>query len=83
MDTLAHIQEQIRINNYEFSLHAEHERENEHILVDEIEQVCCQVSFWRTILTIREDTVVSSWGSPRPAEPFTASGACCRMAEPG
>ena len=38
MDTLEHIQEQVRTNNYEFSLHAEHEREDEHILVDEIEQ---------------------------------------------
>jgi hypothetical protein len=38
MDTLEHIQEQVRANNYEFSLHAEHEREDEHILVDEIEQ---------------------------------------------
>ncbi len=38
MNTLEHIREQVRANNYEFSLHAEHEREDEHILVNEIEQ---------------------------------------------
>ena len=40
MDTLEHIREQVRADNYEFSLHAEHECEDEHILVDEIEMTC-------------------------------------------
>ena len=35
MDTLEYIREQVRVDNYEFSLHAEHEREDEHILVEE------------------------------------------------
>jgi hypothetical protein len=38
MDILEHIREQVGAENYEFSLHAEHERENEHILVKELEQ---------------------------------------------
>jgi hypothetical protein len=38
MDILEHIREQVRTENYEFSLHAEHEREDEHILVEELEQ---------------------------------------------
>jgi len=38
MDTLEHIRQQVRADNYEFSFHAERERENEHILVAEIEQ---------------------------------------------
>jgi hypothetical protein len=38
MDILKHIHKQIRVENYEFSLHAEHEREDEHILVEELEQ---------------------------------------------
>jgi len=38
MSPLEHIREQVRADNYEFSLHAEHEREDELILVDEIEQ---------------------------------------------
>lgn len=38
MDILERIREQVRAENYEFSLHAEHERENEHILVEELEQ---------------------------------------------
>jgi hypothetical protein len=33
MDVLEHIRAQIRANNYSFSLHAEREREDEHILV--------------------------------------------------
>jgi hypothetical protein len=55
MDTLVHIQEHVKANNYEFSLHAEHEREDEHILVDEIEKVCCLVRSWRTTQAIRDD----------------------------
>ncbi len=38
MDVLGLIQEQVTIDNYEFSLHAEQEREDEHILVEELEQ---------------------------------------------
>jgi hypothetical protein len=38
MDVLEHIRAQIRANNYSFSLHAEREREDEHILVQELEQ---------------------------------------------
>ncbi|RLC62048.1 MAG: hypothetical protein DRI80_07325 [Chloroflexota bacterium] len=38
MDVVEYIREQIEADNYEFSLHAEHEREDEHILVEEIEQ---------------------------------------------
>jgi hypothetical protein len=38
MDILEHIREQVSTENYEFSLHAEHEREDEHILVEELEQ---------------------------------------------
>ncbi len=38
MDILAHIGMQIVADNYEFSLHAEYEREDEHILIAEIEQ---------------------------------------------
>jgi len=38
MPVLEHIREQVKADNYEFSLHAEHEREDEHILVEEIEQ---------------------------------------------
>jgi hypothetical protein len=38
MNVLEHIRNQVGIDNYEFSLHAEHEREDEHILVAEIEQ---------------------------------------------
>ena len=38
MDILEHIREQVTTENYEFSLHAEHEREDEHILVEELEQ---------------------------------------------
>ena len=38
MDMLEYLREQVRADNYEFSLHAEYEREDEHILVDEIEQ---------------------------------------------
>ena len=38
MGILEHIREQVRIDNYEFSLHAEHEREDEHILTEELEQ---------------------------------------------
>lgn len=38
MDVLEHIREQIILDNYEFSFHAESEREDEHILVQELEQ---------------------------------------------
>ena len=38
MDVLGLIREQIRSENYEFSVHAEREREDEHILVEELEQ---------------------------------------------
>jgi hypothetical protein len=38
MDILELIRKQIRANRYEFSLHAERERENDHILVRELEQ---------------------------------------------
>jgi hypothetical protein len=38
MDVLDRIREQIRANQYEFSLHAEREREDERILVRELEQ---------------------------------------------
>jgi hypothetical protein len=38
MDVLEHIRAQVRSDNYEFSLHAEREREDEHILVAELEQ---------------------------------------------
>jgi hypothetical protein len=38
MDVVEYIREQVKADNYEFSLHAEHEREDEHILVEEIEQ---------------------------------------------
>jgi hypothetical protein len=38
MNVLEHIREQVRANNYSFSLHAEREREDEHILVQELEQ---------------------------------------------
>jgi hypothetical protein len=38
MSVLQHIREQIREDNYEFSMHAEREREDEHILVEELEQ---------------------------------------------
>jgi hypothetical protein len=38
MDILERIREQVSTENYEFSLHAEHEREDEHILVEELEQ---------------------------------------------
>ena len=37
MDVLDHIREQIRSENYEFSIHAEREREDEHIFVEELE----------------------------------------------
>jgi hypothetical protein len=33
MQVLEYIREQVQEDNYEFSLHAEHEREDEHILV--------------------------------------------------
>ena len=39
MDVLKHIREQVKRDNYEFSIHAEREREDEHILVEELEQV--------------------------------------------
>jgi hypothetical protein len=38
MDVLDLIRERIRSDNYEFSIHAEREREDEHILVEELEQ---------------------------------------------
>lgn len=38
MDVLGHIRGQIKRDNYEFSIHAEREREDEHILVEELEQ---------------------------------------------
>jgi len=38
MDVLKHIREQVERDNYEFSIHAEREREDEHILVEELEQ---------------------------------------------
>ena len=38
MDVLGHIQAQVRADRYEFSLHAERERENDHIRVVELEQ---------------------------------------------
>lgn len=38
MKVLEHIQERIRVDRYEFSIHAENEREDEHILVAELEQ---------------------------------------------
>jgi hypothetical protein len=38
MDVLKHIREQVSRDDYEFSIHAERERENEHILVEELEQ---------------------------------------------
>ncbi|MBE9507616.1 MAG: hypothetical protein IMY86_06150 [Chloroflexi bacterium] len=38
MDIQEHIREQVGTENYEFSLHAEHERENEHIFIEELEQ---------------------------------------------
>lgn len=37
MDVLEHIREQVRANKYEFSMHAEREREDEHILVRDLE----------------------------------------------
>lgn len=37
MDILEHLREQIKQDTYEFSIHAEHEREDEHILVSELE----------------------------------------------
>jgi hypothetical protein len=38
MDVLKHIRERVSRDDYEFSIHAERERENEHILVEELEQ---------------------------------------------
>ena len=38
MDILERIREQIRAENHEFSFHAEREPEDEHILVEELEQ---------------------------------------------
>jgi len=38
MDILQRIREQIQKDDYEFTLHAEHGREDEHILVEELEQ---------------------------------------------
>ena len=38
MDILEHVRAQVETDNYEFSLHAEHEREDEHILTKELEQ---------------------------------------------
>ena len=38
MDVLDHIREQISKNDYEFSIHAKREREDEHILIEELEQ---------------------------------------------
>lgn len=38
MDIVDYIPEQIKAENYEFSIHAEQEREDEHILVEELEQ---------------------------------------------
>jgi hypothetical protein len=38
MEVLNLIREQIRSEDYEFSVHAEREREDEHILVEELEQ---------------------------------------------
>jgi hypothetical protein len=38
VSVLEHIRQQVKIDNYEFSLHAEREREDEHILVEELEQ---------------------------------------------
>jgi hypothetical protein len=37
MDILTHIREQIKQDNYEFSIHAEREREDEQVLVEELE----------------------------------------------
>jgi hypothetical protein len=37
VSVLEHIRQQVKIDNYEFSLHAEREREDEHILVEELE----------------------------------------------
>ena len=38
MNILKHIHEQTQRDNYQFSIHAEREREDEHILVEELEQ---------------------------------------------
>jgi len=38
MDVVEYIREQVKADNYEFSIRAERERENEHILVEEVEQ---------------------------------------------
>jgi hypothetical protein len=38
MDVLKHIRERVSRDDYEFSIHAEREREDEHILVAELEQ---------------------------------------------
>jgi hypothetical protein len=38
VDVLNHIGRQVISGNYQFSLHAEHEREDEHILTEELEQ---------------------------------------------
>ena len=38
MNVLEHIRMQVRANKYEFSLHAEREREDEHIFVRDLEQ---------------------------------------------
>ena len=43
MDVLDHIREQISKNDYEFSIHAEREREDEHILFEDVPaRVCLQ-----------------------------------------
>ena len=38
MDIVQHIQERIRINRYEISLHAERERENDGLLASDVEE---------------------------------------------
>ncbi len=38
MDILKHIRQRVRRDDYEFSIHAEREREDEHILIEELEQ---------------------------------------------
>ena len=38
MDVIQHIRERVRDNRYEISFHAERERENEHLLLADIEE---------------------------------------------
>jgi len=80
MDVLEHIREQVRANRYEFSLHAEHEREDEHILVEELEQSVMSGELLEGYPDDPRGTVVSLWALPGVAERSTVSGVCCRTA---